>query len=153
MHGTRVEVSYPLAAAPLHLGRRSVDGGVRTRRPEEAHSGGDSGVPRASQHATLGEDGEETTTELPVGFDSSGEERSGGGARRRRRRRRVRAGDRRRGRGIFFVFLVRPLGFPITANKASSRGVVDSGAISGQRRDFIAKQPASTIIHCSYLQC
>ena len=82
MHGTRVEVSYPLAAAPLHLGRRSVDGGVRTWWLEEAHDGGDSGVPRTSQHANVGEDGEETTAELPVGLDSSGEERSGGGSAR-----------------------------------------------------------------------
>ena len=82
---TRLDAGLPQAAAPLHLGRRSVDGDDRKRRPEGAHGGGDSGVPRASWHANLGEDGEETTAEFSVGVDSSGEAQSGIEARRRQR--------------------------------------------------------------------
>ena len=66
------------AAAPLRFGRRSMADGIRTRWRKQAHGGAESSVDRASEHAILGEEGEETTAELPVGLNLTGEERSGG---------------------------------------------------------------------------
>ena len=75
----------PEAAAPLALGRQSVAGGPRTRRTNSDDAGIDSAARTTSQHAAVGEEGNSSTSELPVFFDLSSVEQRGGASRRRPR--------------------------------------------------------------------